>query len=339
MILDIYTHKQSFYEEYDTFCYQNCIRQILEYYNISHSNFYINTSLSFLIEINGENSYRIINEDVRGLIPTYKDCAKRIYPINKNGNLVWQENLEKLKKGIPLIVGVDSYYLPYLPYYKKSHGIHTVILTGYTEETNEVSIIDWFEPWFFKGNVRLDIFIEARNSKNEYDGGVFSGYPVYNNWAELEISGLNGRIDKLIDENIENSIHQYFRKYSKPNEKNGIHAWEYILNVLKEIKNNDYEHQKNFLKKLHVDIFKQLKRKYLFNRFLKDAYEEIDNKVILNLISNFDEIVAEWEILQSIAVKGTFKVRNDTFERLELRLERVIFLEKEIYKKLIVVKK
>ncbi len=336
MILDINSMQQTYYDEYDSFCYQNCIRQILEWFQVNNAKFYINTSLCLTLKKQQDNEYNIDDDNARNVLPKYKDKIMRYYPYDKNKYEVWKENLEKLKSGVPIITGVDSYYLKHLPYFKKSHGIHTVILAGYSLENNKVNIIDWFAPWFFKGSEDFENYIEARDSENIFDGGIFSGLPIMNNWAEIDNNGWNTDIMELIHSNIDLSINQYYlENESKDNCSKGIYALREVLNILEGIKLLDIEEKKKALKKLYYNLYGVVKRKVFFRHFLDNAYfatniEQFnDSKIFIT------EIINGWEELLNVVMKGAFRCKDETLLKISEKLLRIIENEEEFYEHMI----
>ncbi len=208
-------------------------------------------------------------------MPKLKEKAIRYYPKEKNKIEVWNENLRKLKSWIPIITGVDSYYLEYTPYYKTSHGFHTVILTGYSEEEQRINIIDSMAPWFYKGSMDFENFIEARNFPNEFDGGIYSGVPILNNWEEVDNDGWNADVLELIKSNIRLSIKQcYDEPGDGKNNYKGINVLSRIVDILKDVNDIDIDKRRNYLQRVYIGLYAILKRKMLFKRFILNSYKK-----------------------------------------------------------------
>jgi hypothetical protein len=69
-----------------------------------------------------------------------------------------------LDQNTPLIVTLDLYFLPYLPFSeRKFHNTHFLIVTGYDSDSNHAFIIDSFAG--YQGNLSLDILCRARQSR------------------------------------------------------------------------------------------------------------------------------------------------------------------------------
>jgi len=51
--------QQTYYDEYESFCFQNFVRQIMEYFCVDNAEFYINTSLSIVLKLDGKFNFKI----------------------------------------------------------------------------------------------------------------------------------------------------------------------------------------------------------------------------------------------------------------------------------------
>lgn len=181
---DVFYSEMDFFEEYISFCYQNCLRQVLKAKGIKQSHFYINTTASIQIK---NNDYPLsVGKAGRGLHNGFEKFVQRNYSSSVKSKTLLYNNLELMKnEDIPLIVGVDTFYLPYTPNYMKKHSNHTIILCGYDLEKRKTLVVDWYHPWFFRGEMDFEDLLIARSSKNENDGTIFTGTPIRNNWARI----------------------------------------------------------------------------------------------------------------------------------------------------------
>lgn len=324
--------KLTFYDAYESFCYQNCQRQILEYYKVKDALFYINSSRSFIIRKQMNHKFTIDYDlSAKSILPSYDDNVKRIFKETRNCYDVWKDNLSLIQKDFPLIVGVDSYYLEYLPFYKKSHGKHTIILSGY-DDNEEVDIVDWFSPWFFKGKVAMKQFLDARDSNNDFDGGIYSGRPIYNNWAVISRDGGNADRTKLIKETIDISIKQYYAPDRKePDAYYGINAISYLLDMLAEIIDNQVlaEDQKEFLRVLYNNIYLHNRRNYFFKFYLEQACKLNGYDSVLNdAVNEMNTIYEQWEKWLYLGIKCQYKVNENNMNRLLSNMKNMYEIEK-----------
>lgn len=327
----------SYDSEYDSFCYQNCIKLILAYYGVKKPNLIINMTLSFKLKYD-KNKIYIYDDDARNVLPEYKEMVQRyfydydVYVKNK----VWNMNHELIREGEPIIVGVDSYYLEYLPYYKKSHGRHTIIIDGFDEESRMVSVVDWFFPWFFVGVISLDQFLEARDSINENDGGIYSGIPIYNNWARVKKFEPKEDNKKLIYKQLELSYYQYFENNCRENEYNGLFATKQLKKILEDVnKELNTEQKIGFLKDLHKQLYISNRRRDFFRLLIKEAYQETKFEYFQFFEVKTRTFYEIWEKFIYKIIKCYMKYSEINFIKLTEALEDIIDFEIE-YRKIII---
>lgn len=328
--------KLTFYDAYESFCYQNCQRQILEYYKIENSLFYINSSRSLIIEEQDNYKFKIkYNLSARSLLPSYDSNVKRIIKEERDYLDVWKDNLSLINNDIPIIVGVDSYFLSYLPFYKKSHGKHTLILSGYNEKEETVDIVDWFFPWFFKGKVDIRQFLEARDSKNDFDGGIYSGKPIYNNWAIVNNVGFHANYNDLIKETIEVSIKQFYESDNEKNTYHGIKALSYLLELLIKIQDDNIsdDEKKRFLKTLYNSMYFHNRRNFFLKFYLEQANKRYErDNAIYNAINDINAIYEQWEKWLYLATKCQYKLNINNITKLLVNMQNIYELEKNYEK-------
>lgn len=204
-------------EAYESFCYQNCQRIILEYVYGSQAVLFINTVPTIEIEVGDKLRLRE-KKNFRSLLPSLNKYINRFYyKDDESAEDIFKRNIKFVYENkTPIIVGTDTYFLPYSDNYKKKHAKHTLILCGFDLTRDVVYVIDWYSPWFYKGEVDIETFLNARNSKNEKDGTFYSGSPIENNWAYVE-KIPHYSADKLFDETIRLSKEFYFN-----NSDNGV---------------------------------------------------------------------------------------------------------------------
>lgn len=330
--MDIQAIKTYKYDkEYDSFCYQNCIKLILAANGVENPNFYINMTLSFWLR-DEEKKIEVFDDNARSLLPEYQEMVSRVRYEYEDGitERVWKENLRLVQSGEPIIVGVDSYNLEYLPYYRKSHGRHTVVLDGFDEQTKMVSIVDWFEPWFFVGQVPLKQFLEARSSMNDYDGGIYSGIPVHNNWARVKRFNVDDDCKRLIRTQLKMSYEQYFLEHSNGNEYNGCFATIQLKKILESAESNlKSEEKKELLKNIHSSLYIINRRRDLFSLLVKEAYQEVQSSKMLLLLDKTKEFFKIWETYIYKVIKSYIKYKEGNLYKLVDELDNVIKFEAE----------
>lgn len=336
MVLDFYNQPKKYYNGFESFCYQNCLKLILDASNVPLSPLYINASLSLIININFNKNEISFNQHkkARNLLPPYFENVKRYYyDLDSDPDDIFKSNVRTISDNLrPIVVGVDVFYLPYTVYYQKSHATHTLVLCGFDEATGLVYITDWYEPWFYNGTISKSKFLLARNSDSPYDGNIYSGNPIRNNWAEIYINGFNTSPENLLKMNLELSLQQYFA----PNDFVGVKAIDTLQTYL------DYmDIPLIMFKKLHDDLFIAIKRHKFFKNYLT-LYQEYSNQVDVSYdISILDADIEIWDTVLMLALKAsmvdTASTRNKLISKLNVVIEKETGLHealKQLYESL-----
>lgn len=301
----IYNSKKDYYQGLEAFCDLNASRLLLENNGIQNALLYLDASMYFEFDFSKkiENYYNKLFKKTRErgvLKPNDKNLIKKFY----YNDIGLENDLNLLKKEGPLAVGVDSYYLSYMKEYKKIHSWHTIILCGVTEDKNSLYIIDWAEPWFFKGLVPVSEFLKARSSKNELNNNdIYSGLPILNYTLQINKKWEIIEGKTLLKKVIELSIENYYtlseeRKLSMTNIKR-------IIDYIKDIYTNEkIDNFKELLDCMYKQIYINLKRYKFFREYISYAYNCISlSKEIKDLEKNILDVIMEWELFSISLLK------------------------------------
>jgi len=108
-----------------------------------------------------------------------------------NAEQGWQQVRDQVIAGHPVAVAVDNFEVPFRPAYQDVHSNHLVIVRGFDDERQTVSVLDAIPP-FFSGELPLQTLAAARSSQNrsvhERDM-FFAGRPIGNRWLQLLVDG------------------------------------------------------------------------------------------------------------------------------------------------------
>lgn len=318
----LYNRKLEYYNGYESFCYQNCLRIILENKFGTKANLFINTALSVIIK---ENNGFKLNEvgELRSLLPSINDSVHRLYyDEDYDENVVFEENIKYMyEHDEPIVVGVDTYYLPYASNYLKNHAKHTLILCGYDLIKREVYVIDWYSPWFFKGTLCIDDFLLARKSKNEDDGTIYSGSPVENNWAYImPIEEKTSR--ELLVETLNITKANYY------NNEGIIVALDKLKVYLNNIEDNEE------FKKIYYFMYSLYFRKKFFLQYL-ELYAKDDNIVSESLfVDTLKSSIANWDVMLILILKQSRKSSEKTLNRIIEKIGIIMDEEKIMMKEI-----
>lgn len=320
-----------YYKGYESFCYQNSLRLILESYGVEYAPLFINASLSLNMDIESDSVIKFVKaESARSFLPEYADKDKRIYyPKNTDPIEVFKENISMVNdKNTAIIVGVDLFHLPYLEYYHKKHGSHTFIMCGADIDDNRIDIIDWYEPWFHKGSMDKDEFLLARNSENPKDEHIYSGKPIRNNWTHISRNGWDADPQYLISSIFKLSKQQFF----EPDDNNGRFCFERIVKLLEKFTNDENCHG-DTMRVIHRGLFIALKRFKFFKQYLEIAQKYHCNSE--TLIENIDKYISAFESILMLMYKTTMVNSAKTLERIIGKLKEIDKMHDVIYKSML----
>lgn len=203
--------EQKYVDAFDSFCFQNSVLNVLKNYKIQNAIDYLNLGLSLTVVINRKCHFQYTTwKD--SLLPEFSKKLELHFEKNESIDNVTNKNMELVKNGYPLILSCDTFYLPYTPYFYRSHGNHTLIMYGVNDEGNQVKISDCFHTWNYNDYIDIDIINRARQSKNEFDEGMFSGEPIELGWAKLERYGWKEERKSLILWNLNIYLSNYYAK-------------------------------------------------------------------------------------------------------------------------------
>lgn len=326
---------------YEFFCIHSCCKYILEYLGVNYGELFLNSAMEMTYAKNEDSQLGFdISMDFQPFLPAFKEKCKIHVPSEKELSYVWNENKIKIDDGIPLILGVDGYYLSYQTDYKRKHGNHNLILCGYSKDEKHASIIDWYPPWYFKGEISMLELNNARSSSNPWDGNINSGIPINNNWVEVDTDGWIAEKEELLIQTIELTLEQYFdnNPLEDCTKEKGIHALKKIYNILLINKTSDEVTRQDLLKNLHLMLSWTTKKKKLFQYYIENSLKQVniydDSKLPLFLL----DLCKKWETLLLLFLKASFMMRNELYKRILDLFEKIIRHEEELYDMLISLK-
>lgn len=305
---DFYYTDLDYFEGYESFCYQNCLRLLLKSFGIKDSWAYINASMSLLYK----DKELLQHSGIRSLLPEFSQFVQRIYYDDTvNAEDVFKDNMNfVLKNNMPIIVGADTYYLNYASNYMKNHAIHTLILCGYDSVTDDVYIIDWYAPWFFKGTIKKADFLKARQSKNEYDGSIYSGSPIRNNWAYIKKDIMEKNKKKLLDTVIKLSFEQCYNPSNSVDEAfTGIEALKKLSEDVSKGGYLDYE-------AIFHQFYGMIKRHSFFKQYLVNYSNSEKDYSITAVIESLNNTISMMKIVSMLLLKQSKSSSTRNSERI-----------------------
>lgn len=316
-----------YHDEYKSCCFQNCVRQVLEYNGIKYAHLLINTNFDYKIILNNSPlGFEIIRYSDRMLHHDYDQYI--VFPdikgLTEHEMIDYEKNT--IKENIIPIIGVDIFYLYYCKNYMKSNSFHTAILGGY--DASNAILLDIGEKIKFNGGIPMDEYLKARTSKNPKGINFYSGVPINKYLAYLEESFWNLKIDyiSLIQEAVFNAI-----KYYDDIAGSGVNGIKELGSILSNIvKTNKYDQR--LFDYLYFNLYEINKYRKLFGLtiYYLETYN-FDVVVSKDLLRKIKMIIQSWDNVISLFVKIKYSNEKENTVLLIIHyLEETLLLEKNI---------
>ncbi len=248
--------------------------------------------------------YKLIGMLHRLTQSSIKENLSRLYQIElkkkvePDGLNAFKLLKQRLDNGTPIMVMLDLYQLHYLPHsQRQNHHLHFLIVTGYNEHTNEVSIIDSFAG--YNGTIPLDIFNGARQ-------GIINGMSLQNRWYEFEFPADIVNVSQTTMENfVKRSIKHIFHPLSDT--INGPDALQMFVADIQTWQKADVKNQMRKAAEYIRDIEWQRKG---FLAFLKEIKSYLKPETVEELFNLVQEIIDMWAGIRRSLYLNHF--RDDT---------------------------
>ncbi len=333
-IEDFIQSESIFLKEYENFCIHNNVQQILDYYGIENSWAFIDTVIGVNLSIpdNDINKLDIkYNIATTSVLDPFLSKVKATTPIAYKDEFAdWDTLKEKVDTEIPVITMVDVYYLKYLPYYLKANAIHAVILCGYSDELQEVYVVDWYEPYFYKGTLKYDDFMKARTSENPKGMLVNSGFPILNKWIEIEKDGWEADCKTLLSITIDKMQKEYYSKTSiSESSCDGIGVFYKLKEIINEMGQFSEAERKKLSSRMHGMLFLMPKYRMFFAGYIERALRSITVENCDYEIEVIGKGVDLWDKLIRLVVKFSLLNTDALLEKIKVQFDDILENEKE----------
>ncbi len=320
-ITEFYNASLSYDDTYRYFCAHQTCKQFLSFYGITNPELYLNTVLDFTFTLSSEHLYGIhtsINYN-----PILPGIVENIYFFNEDYSKIIDMNIQQLDKGLPVIIGVDTYYLPYMDKYQNTHGAHAIFLCGM--DYNEAYIIDWQPPYYYKGKIELSTIHDSRKSENAWNFNTNSGGTIQYSSLQLEPNYLYNKIIP-IDSFISFSIENYYHSNDSNSGFYGLKCAIYQIINMFDFYSDD---RTQFYRYLHTLFFPQYAKKVLFQKHLIKFQDHFDKIPLKKCLNELNDILLSWnEILNAfLRIAYTQRSVKEFINDLKNMLNSIIFSE------------
>lgn len=325
--MEIINHEFVYDSVFHFVCLKNCIRQILNYYGVQNSLFYINCvpDITYESDNNSNGKYFVAYQsNLTPILPNYINKLKHFTYSEADSQKAWDDALLRINDGYPIIAMVDTYELTYREKdYHKNHGSHAIIVYGYDPSHEEVKIIDWYEPFFFKGKISKKEYLNARNSTNSYSNNPFSGHSLENEWFYLCKHGWIEDSNKLLKESLNLYLLYNLDVTLKP-EKENTYVGVKALKILFEKFSSINLPSKTIVEEFYNNIYSEYKAKHLFMHYLKSYNEKNNTEFLVSVVSILKELCIKWDATTTLLLKTIVTNSTATFEKSKVKLSEII---------------
>jgi len=304
-------------------CVQNCICQMLSFLGCKNSHQYMNCALEFcVLPQNEENGWFSFVQRKMGdlVIPPLRQSVKVKTVLSPTN--AWKINREGLDNKKFFIAIVDVYYLYYRREFNKIHGAHAIIVTGY--DTDTISIIDWYEPYFYQGKIERSAFFKARSSSNPKDNNPYSGWPIYNKWIDVDFDFKELHPQECLFYNISHTLQKRHNIDYDNNMLLGIDALKHLLNIAINHNTSHFP-----WKMMHNHMFQVWRLYNLFlTNFCEVTYDYSNKSSFIPFLETYNRLLQD---ILSIILKQAVRESERMFGRFVLLFNRLIELTALLY--------
>lgn len=248
---------------YRLFCIHNCCQLLMQYYGVKNRELYLNCIWDCQVKFNDGliHGFAITNNNLP-ILEKYSSWYQITF--HDNYESAWSANCGVIDQGIPIIIAVDRYYLPYAAEYGNKHGAHAALLIGY-DSMISAYIIDCHSDGIYKGPVSYDDLSKAQLSDNAWNGYINSGQALKSASLVLSPEIPDGSVTQTICA-LSTLRDQYFCNTQPNYGQKGLQ--NALFSILSNITDVDYE---DFYQYLYGQLFPIIQKKVLFDYYLEHA--------------------------------------------------------------------
>lgn len=216
---------------------------------------------------------------------------------------------ELIDQNIPAVVAVDLFYMQYHRAYKKEHGLHYVVITGYNEEEGWYELFDKYRlsGSDFDGRLPIEEVRLARASENPQKNELMGEFtrPLQNVWCEVGIHNeFNVQNDRIIAV-LEESCKRMNSQKRVLGYQCGFEAMDALLQDLEDKKSEQLGERNLYLFKTYYnETFKTIARsRKRFKVFINEINGLLSPELQLEIADLLEESAKHWDICANLSLK------------------------------------
>ena len=293
-------------------CYLNSIANLLQHNEYS-AEYCLGTNLEFHYKANSLEGRFIGRKSLHNVLKEVFDIDS--FFVTDVDADQYEKNIENfLIQQMPVVVRLDIFDLEYIPgFYRKTHGITTIIIYGYNNYQRKVYFVDAW-PQLHYGEMYIKDLFKSITSVN----GSLLTLKFNKPFAPLN----KKEFLKILDRNSHNML-----SYNHPEEniKSGINGLEKFKDDIKLLADNSDNHD------VLLNIFNCLIT-HCFHRKCFPIFLETNNKIFPNVvpeevINNYNKLSNDWMVTRNMFIKAIKRQKISFLDRICQKLKSIIDLE------------
>lgn len=218
---------------------------------------------------------------------------------------------EMIDNGIPVIAAVDLYYMSYHRAYRKEHGLHCVVITGYNEEEGYFELFDKFllSSSDFDGRMPIRDVNMGRASENPLPCGENSKRPIRHLWIEIKADPEFQISEDKLFHVLEESCVRMSGKTEVLGHRCGLGMLDaFRTDLLRKQEEELDERRIGWYRTYLNSSFKVIARsRKRFRAFLGEMGSMLPERLVSEISGCLEESATHWDISASIALKMGIK--------------------------------
>lgn len=321
----------SYDDAFEYYCFKNCYLQILRYYGIRHPEYYIETNLDWKWMRSDEQPFGYefqTGDKYSGLVSPCGEKVRLQTVRNDTPAAIWEKNLQCLDQSLPVTAAVDVFYLPYTPYFQKKHSFHSLIICGV--HSDKAEILDWYTPWFYQGQVSMELLDKARRSANN-QAGLLGSIAIEYAWAVIEKEAWQEYTkQELVEITVSDLLSSYYGGMENAVMSTGKKALTTLMKFVLQME-EESESKKNFLEGLYYQLYFVATRKRLLQWYLEMVASDFKTVIWSRTLTLLTQTRKSWQSLLHLIMKCSIDDTPDNYDTVVFQLNKCISQEDEFY--------
>lgn len=316
-------------------CLKSCLYQVMDYYRLPEAYLFVDMTREFMLGSDSKSVAPICGVAQTGMAPAW-DGVLSTGRFERKADAVYDLS-RRLNRQTPVVIAVDTFYLPYHRSFGRNHGSHAVIIFGETADTYHLA--DWYEPHFYRSTVDKAIVNKARASGNEKENNPFSGQAICWQYWALEPSAVEDlsrfSANEVFQRGVADLYYSFYKRRISFNDTNrlyGLEAMERFIDLF-PMGLEDVAGRGGWLQMYHENLFLLFISHRLFAYYVK-TYLKNHGFPTASCMPLMNQLLAAYENVLFMLMKNTVSYQEKSMRTIYDLLKRIVEMEKTFGKAL-----